>query len=150
MREILFRGKRTDNNDWVYGSLVTMQDKCSYGDANIFSNLHIMEIEEMDMRCYSQGCEVYIDNSLIQIYEETAGQYTGLTDKNGVKIFDGDVCKHHSSAYKNNLVSTWVDSQSCFSFIDRCDFDQHFYLQDIDMKHVEVIGNIYDNPDLIK
>lgn len=77
-------------------------------------------------------------------------QYTGLTDKNGIKIYEGDICKHHSSAYKNNLVSTWVDSQSCFSFIDRCDFDQHFYLQDIDMRHVEVIGNIHDNKDLIK
>ncbi|MBQ2177189.1 MAG: hypothetical protein II453_19750 [Alphaproteobacteria bacterium] len=74
MREIIFRGKRADNGEWVYGSLITERNMF---DGNLMT-MHIQDIEEP------------YDDNLID--DETVGQYTGLTDKNGLtKIFEYDI-----------------------------------------------------------
>lgn len=66
MREILFRGKRWDNGKWVIGDLFQFQDDCI-------------------IHAYERGCRV-----AHSVNPATIGQYTGITDKNGKKIFDGD------------------------------------------------------------
>ena len=74
MREIIFRGKRADNGEWVYGSLITERNMF---DGNLMT-MHIQDIEEP------------YDDNLID--DETVGQFTGLTDKNGLtKIFEYDI-----------------------------------------------------------
>lgn len=128
MREILFRGQKA-NNEWVYGNL-TMIGEFPY-------------ISE------AMGHE----NS---VFKETVGQYTGLTDKNGTKIFEGDIIQRK---YEFNGVVNHIETYKIvfwdggFSYaIENDDFPN--YICDTEyaicIDEFEVIGNIYDNPKMLK
>lgn len=123
MREILFRGKRTDNGEWVYGNLVRGCNK-KYAYIVEFGN------EEL--------CRNYVDVNL-----ETVGQYTGLTDKNGTKIFEGDIVTMPS--YNGGRCKSVVYFKSGKFAVD----GSNYGFKDIRPKNMLVIGNIYDNPELL-
>lgn len=117
MRESLFRGKRADNGEWIEGFLVKKFDK--------------WYIYDFDFLPYSS-----------EITPETAGQYTGLTDKNGKNIFEGDIIKdrfddigqiEYKPKYAAFIIQGW---ETGFAFWVK--------------KDIEVIGNIHDNPELLK
>lgn len=135
MREILFRGKRTDDYEWIEGSLCT----------TIPSDEDFYTISYFDFEGY------YIEEKVIP---ETVGQYTGLTDKNGKKIFEGDivVCKQ---AINGNLIDYYVEigfvemKYGAFGLHRKQGYYRPFkdWLKDYEY---EVIGNIHDNPELLK
>lgn len=104
MREILFRGKNIDSNEWVYGGI------------------HITD---------TKWCIVGFDVDLYNVHKETIGQYTGLKDKKGVKIFEGDT---------TNLGNI-VFGYGCFGIKNGVKFTHFDYLN---LREIEIIGNIHD------
>ena len=132
MREILFRG-RNENSTWIYGSLLV--DKDTF-DKNAF----IYYICDID------GYSTEIVNT------KTIGQFTGLTDKNGTKIFEGDIVKHIqkyeiSGEVKSIAVIKWNEAYSCWS-VEHTNGRITAFLG-TEYHKLEVIGNIHDNLELL-
>lgn len=128
MREIFFRGKRTDNGEWETGSLVIIRDGCS-------------------------DKEVFIADKMTgyhtPVIPKTVGQYTGLTDKNGRKVFEGDIIKckvHEINGYR---VRRGIVEYHGVGFIMNLEPNSWYDQKNIPLD-CEVIGNIFDNPDLLE
>ena len=131
MRETLFRGKRFDNDEWIYW------DK--YGRiTDINGEPTKTEIDMPTLLRYP----IYISDLPI-IRDETVGEYTGLTDKNGKRIFEGDIMSGRGNTYKVmfNKGVFWIKNSH---YITRLYVAIH--IEKID----EVIGTIYDNPELLE
>ena len=154
MREILFRGKRTDCGAWVEGDLIQALR------GNQLSACSIMP-HTPTAYCW-------------KIIPETVGQYTGLTDKNGKKIFEGDIFKFDDEVWESSYTScgTEYDSFAVENYgvvgfdedMARVDFIKYKFNEnsveaDLHENHnidfsefvsvLKVIGNIHDNPDLL-
>ena len=130
MREILFRGK-TLGGDWIEGSLVHRTS--FYGDpCDDYLILHDGEFD----------CDYYEAD---RVENETVGQFTGLTDKNGKKIFEGDIVRCTRYRCDNmGMVGHIVYDEGCFCAKEHksCNAPAMDLLSDY-----EVIGNIHDNPE---
>jgi len=125
-REILFRGK-SPKGHWIYG-MPSYDLKYIFNDGNYDS--------------YDQ----------FEIISETVGQFTGLTDKNGVKIFEGDIVEAWSEGYKHIGEIRWRLEGQPAIIIYPAFANQGFWKIHGDKgmdNGVEVIGNIHDNPELI-
>lgn len=121
MREILFRGKRKDNGKWVEGMLVRYNPELEV--ANMADEFEI----------------------LVPVNTKTVGQFTGLTDKNGTKIFEGDIVK---GAWDTIFQVVYDD---CYlGFRAKEEDGMHNCIDYYGLDLIEVIGNIYDNPELLK
>lgn len=128
MREILFRGKRVDSGEWMEGDLIQSRDKTYiHPKANSF-------------RVSETGLSKLI--VLREVYPETVGEYTGLTDKNGKKIFEGDFIRSNS---ERGYIE-YYPNDCAFDVVD----DHGFYWLISEMSNIEVIGNIHDNPELLE
>lgn len=135
MREILFRGKDFSgviNHSWCFGSLdTTEKDRAVIIYPDRFGN----------------KCRVFVN-------PDTVGQYTCWTDKNGVKIFDGDIVRHTQNYdLSGTVVSAGIVKwSSCYGGWLIGDFSNgraDMFLAN-EKHHIEIIGNIHDNPELLK
>ena len=137
MREILFRAKREAINEWVYGYFVK-----EYDDFQIYIQPQII----------TRSGREYIN-------ENTLGQFTGLTDKNGTKIFEGDIVKGVAYSGKFVGIIVWIDEIGGFGVRYRKRQEATAWENSSILKcaskgrtdefTAEIIGNIYDNPELI-
>ena len=128
MREIIFRGKRTDNGEWVEGWLVIKKDP-------------ILDVTYCFILAYGKG-ESYV--TWYPVDPSTVGQYTGLKDKNGRRIFEGDIV---AACFRNNysLQKFKVNfADGMFLFDNSC-----VRVPRRDIYGVQIIGNVHDNPELI-
>jgi len=142
-REILFRGKRVDNGEWVKGCYM----ETHYNNhSNYFKN------GDVSHKIYPMLHDV----NPHEVIPETVGQFTGLTDKNGMKIFEGDVLTSHHYPFQDegernyDAIIEWIESG--WQYVLTCVNSEkrgisegiNSWLGD-DGSQVEVIGNIHDN-----
>ena len=143
MREILFRGKRIDNDEWVYGSFCMDALEQKNGLCGLDGFIRLYDFGEGKMQMY-------------EVDSETIGQFTGLTDKNGKRIFEGDIVDASAEWWdacgpaghdSPTIPVEWSKDNCGFDPFANYDCDCGVY---IDANNCEVIGNIHDNPELLE
>lgn len=136
MRQILFRGKDLSgvlDHSWIFGSLDTTEKEYP----------SIIYLDRFGNRCR------------ISVNHKTVGQYTGLTDKNGKKIFEGDIvvyCTSTNRATNKEFHEVVFETrgESGYFGIKISNIETWGFCMEVPAKLMEVIGNIYDNPELLE
>ena len=139
MREILFRGKRVDNGEWVFGDLI--REPWGY----------CIQVVTGGGNNYSR--------KKYTITQETVGQFTGLTDKNGKRIFEGDIVNQNRNGFETLYVTIFTDEDvgscgCCYPSFDGIGFVfesvKGIRAYAFDMYPLEAVGNIHDNKEMLK
>lgn len=144
MRKILFRGKKIENGEWVYGDLIQLSEYDSYW--YILPNGVSAEMYEKEPYPFRQN-DVMCEVALAKVFRETIGEYTGLTNKNGTKIFEGDIIK----APRFNTYPYGVLFENAH-FVIRDEWGNRIKTEQWAVNHLEaeIIGNVHDNPELLE
>ena len=143
MREILFRGKRCDNGEWVQGYYIRAEHHW---------HNHGIHKDWITLGASANGGWFALHNKYA-VKSETVGQFTGLTDKNGKKVFENDIiviCYETDGEEFSETKKVRYNEKECCWYPMRweecCEHCDHY----TEVKSIEVIGNIHDNPELLE
>ena len=141
MREILFRGKRCDNGEWVQGFYVR---------ADHHWHKNGIHKDWIALGASANGGWFALHNKYA-VKSETVGQFTGLTDKNGKKIFDGDIIEWFLPEVSEYPSVAYIEYDE-ESFAWRVCWKKYDpdWLEGLNKEYISVIGNIHDNPELLE
>lgn len=147
----LCRGKRCDNDEWVEGYLVkfgkeSFYDNDRYGIMEDTTLIAKVVTDNKGSSLIMRECDyVYHNVKVTEVIPETVGEFTGLTDKNGKKIWEGDIVKVDERIF--NVV--WDEKKALFHLENRIvrEFADFYYYFGYEL---EVISNIHDNSELLK
>ena len=141
MREILFRGKLCDNGEWVQGFYVR---------ADHHWHKNGIHKDWIALGAYANGGWFALHNKYA-VKSETVGQFTGLTDKNGKKIFDGDIIEWFLPEVSEYPSVAYIEYDE-ESFAWRVCWKKYDpdWLEGLNKEYISVIGNIHDNPELLE
>lgn len=143
MREILFRGKRIDNGEWVFGPLVTANDKHHSGECYILPVISDFSYGDNGKRIRI-GCFAEVD-------PETVGMFTGLLDMNGDRIFENDIFCYMDSTTENQDKYVVRPLKDGSFMVSTPSFNiEPISIVDWSFRNAKVVGNIHDNPELLE
>lgn len=132
-REILFRGKVKGTGEWVYGNLIHRVDE-----------IHVQESNELYISDYI--CEFDAVCLEYEVDSDTVGQYTGIKDAKGVKIFEGDIIVRQAYPY----IIQYHEEYSQFVAVPKPDVTIAFYQKWVNECGLVVVGNVHEHSELIK
>ena len=138
-REMLFKAKRLDSGEWVEGSLISTEDNSGF------------ILRSKTKAFIPKGTNTFCSTECYEIDQTTLCQYTGLTDKNGKRIWENDIlCGYLDDEYpENRTLKKVIWNTGGFYTKEECstDFEP---LDEFDTEYFEVCGNIFDNPELLE
>lgn len=139
MREILFKAKRLDNGEWVEGSLISTEDNSGF------------ILRSKTKAFIPKGTNTFCSTECYEIDQTTLCQYTGLTDKNGKKIWENDIVNrtdlHVVSEPSIGFIGYDLENTSfLIHWTNKVEYSPTYHWKD----KLQVIGNIFDNPELLE
>lgn len=142
-REILFRAKRIDDGEWIEGCVLRdgLTGKYYFKNKNDCLDDNLYEVE-------GNNEDGFLQFKAYEVDPETVCQYTGLTDKSGRK-YEGDIFQASDGDYIQRYIIVWDEDSLEWSAQCIGDPDGTLPLSEFRVSEIEVIGNIFDNPELI-
>lgn len=141
MRDIRFRGKRLDTGEWVYGYLFQAENAWWIQEKPLENTFN-------DIQTFIMGSEAVLRIVAYQVDSKTVGQYTELKDKDGTEIYEGDIV--YSDEYDKPFIIEYAEDWSCFAYSEAMAITDRILSIDRACLYSDVIGNIYENPELLE